>query len=99
LGLDRLGAVAFDKGCYPGQEIAARLHYRGGHKRQLGRLRGGAPLPVGEVRDDAGAVAARVLDTVPAGDGFEALAVLQTETSGKINLLGNVYEVESNFDP
>jgi hypothetical protein len=54
---------------------------------------------VGEVRDDAGAVAARVLDTVPAGDGFEALAVLQTGTSGKINLLGNVYEVESNFDP
>lgn len=99
LGLDRLGAIAFDKGCYPGQEIAARLHYRGGHKRQLGRLRGRAPLPVGEIRDDAGAVAARVLDTVAAGDGFEALAVLQTEASGKINLLGNIYEVESNFDP
>ncbi len=27
LELDKLGAVRFDKGCYPGQEIAARLHF------------------------------------------------------------------------
>ncbi|TAM98222.1 MAG: hypothetical protein EPN40_06680, partial [Rhodanobacteraceae bacterium] len=45
LGLERLGAVSFDKGCYPGQEIAARLHYRGGHKLRLHHLRGLAPLP------------------------------------------------------
>ncbi|HET6552381.1 MAG TPA: folate-binding protein [Dyella sp.] len=35
LSLERLQAVAFDKGCYPGQEIVARLHYRGGHKRHM----------------------------------------------------------------
>ena len=29
LGLDRLGAVHFDKGCYPGQEIITRLQHRG----------------------------------------------------------------------
>lgn len=33
LALQRLGAVELDKGCYPGQEIVARLHYRGGNKR------------------------------------------------------------------
>ncbi|HMM68087.1 MAG TPA: folate-binding protein [Dokdonella sp.] len=33
LGLDRLGAVSLGKGCYPGQEVVARLHYRGGNKR------------------------------------------------------------------
>lgn len=33
--LERLGAVSFRKGCYPGQEIAARLHFRGGNKRGL----------------------------------------------------------------
>ncbi len=38
LELDRLGALRFDKGCYPGQEIVARLHFRGGNKRQLRRL-------------------------------------------------------------
>lgn len=39
LGLEHLAAVAFDKGCYPGQEIAARLHFRGGNKRRLVSLR------------------------------------------------------------
>ncbi|MEO7071529.1 MAG: folate-binding protein [Rhodanobacter sp.] len=35
LSLQRLQAVVTDKGCYPGQEIVARLHFRGGHKRHL----------------------------------------------------------------
>jgi len=35
LSMERLGAVAFAKGCFPGQEIAARLHFLGGHKRHL----------------------------------------------------------------
>lgn len=35
LSMERIGAVAFDKGCFPGQEIAARLHFLGGHKRHL----------------------------------------------------------------
>ena len=38
LGLERIEAVRFDKGCYPGQEIAARLHFRGGTKQSLHRL-------------------------------------------------------------
>jgi folate-binding protein YgfZ len=38
LDLQRLDAVRFDKGCYPGQEIAARLHFRGGSKQRLHRL-------------------------------------------------------------
>lgn len=29
LGYDRLGAVSFTKGCYLGQEVVARVHYRG----------------------------------------------------------------------
>lgn len=35
LDLERIGAISFGKGCYPGQEIAARLHFRGGNKRRL----------------------------------------------------------------
>lgn len=33
LGFDKLGAVNFKKGCYPGQEIVARTHYLGKIKR------------------------------------------------------------------
>lgn len=32
---DTLGGVSFKKGCYTGQEIVARLHYRGKSKRHL----------------------------------------------------------------
>ena len=34
-GLDQLAAVDFEKGCYIGQEVTARTHYRGLVKRRL----------------------------------------------------------------
>jgi folate-binding protein YgfZ len=38
LNLDALGAIAFDKGCYTGQEVIARAHYRGRVKRRMQRF-------------------------------------------------------------
>ena len=40
-------AVSFEKGCYPGQETVARMHYRGHPNRELHRLvvEGPAPQP------------------------------------------------------
>jgi folate-binding protein YgfZ len=35
LNLDLMKALDYQKGCYPGQEIIARLHYRGELKRKL----------------------------------------------------------------
>ncbi|MBV6303583.1 folate-binding protein [Candidimonas humi] len=35
LNLDLIGGVNFTKGCYPGQEIVARSHYRGTVKRRM----------------------------------------------------------------
>ena len=37
LGLEELGAIDFKKGCYIGQEVIARAHYRGGVKRHMVR--------------------------------------------------------------
>jgi len=37
LNYDITGLVAFDKGCYTGQEIIARLHYKGRSKKRLHR--------------------------------------------------------------
>lgn len=81
LGLDRLGAISFDKGCYPGQEIVARLHYRGGNKRRCMRVgsASGEPPRAGERIEIAGLPAAfgRILYAAPAeGLVCEALAVL-----------------------
>ena len=44
LNLDVIGAIAFDKGCYTGQEVIARAHYRGRVKRRLQRFRSREPL-------------------------------------------------------
>jgi len=45
LNLDLLGAIAFDKGCYTGQEVIARAHYRGRVKRRLQRWHAAAGTP------------------------------------------------------
>jgi len=47
VNLDLLGGVSFTKGCYPGQEVVARSHYRGTVKRRTayGRLSGTATPP------------------------------------------------------
>ncbi len=46
LGLDEVGAVDFDKGCYLGQEIVARATYRGAVKRKLVEFSWQARQPV-----------------------------------------------------
>ena len=44
-------AVSFEKGCYPGQETVARMHYRGHPNRELHRfvVEGTPPAPGAEV--------------------------------------------------
>jgi folate-binding protein YgfZ len=83
LGLAPLGATRLDKGCYPGQEIVARLHYRGGNKRHLARLRmapGTHPSPGDPVFSSSGPErgrSGRVLYAATADDGSgHALAIL-----------------------
>ncbi|QKK02535.1 MAG: folate-binding protein YgfZ [Pseudomonadota bacterium] len=39
LGLEPLGAISYDKGCYPGQEIIARVHYLGRSRYRTVALR------------------------------------------------------------
>jgi hypothetical protein len=79
LGLDRLGATALDKGCYPGQELVARLHYRGGHKRHLQQVRLSRSVPPGSALWHDGRELMRLLDVVPTDAGAEALAVVPDE--------------------
>jgi folate-binding protein YgfZ len=51
--LDDLGAIAFDKGCYTGQEVVARIHFRGHVNRHLRWLLSAEPVPVGATVTDA----------------------------------------------
>jgi tRNA-modifying protein YgfZ len=84
LSLHRLGAVALDKGCYPGQEIVARLHYRGGNKRHLHRVELSKVIADGTVlhRNDREFV--RLLDVISHAERVEALAVIADDIANNI---------------
>lgn len=51
--LDAHGAISFTKGCYTGQEVVARIHFRGHVNRHLRWLTASAPLPAGAAVLDA----------------------------------------------
>ena len=78
LNLDLLGAIAFDKGCYTGQEVIARAHYRGRVKRRLQRWQGSGnqvPATGDVVRSRDGRSLTVVLGTALQESGWEILAV------------------------
>lgn len=80
----RLGAINHAKGCYPGQEIVARLHFRGGgDKRMLAVVESAADLGQGGLlRDGDGAEAGLLLQGGQRSDGsWRALAVVKRESA------------------
>lgn len=83
--MELIGAVSFNKGCYPGQEIVARTQYLGQVKRRLFLLHADTsrrPLPgqplfgAGPDRRESGIV---VNAQLAPGGGYDLLAVLQTD--------------------
>jgi tRNA-modifying protein YgfZ len=84
LGLEPIDAIRFDKGCYPGQEVAARLHFRGGNKRHLHlvRIEGAAPEAGAQVVGAEGAAVGRILYSAPESDRAESLALAVLAASG-----------------
>lgn len=64
---DELGAISYTKGCYTGQEVVARVHFRGHVNRNLRGARTGeaAPPPQGaELFDEIGKSQGKVLTSV-----------------------------------
>jgi folate-binding protein YgfZ len=77
LNLDLLGGVSFDKGCYTGQEIIARTHFRGAIKRRMFRFASSSPPPVPGARILVGEQhAGDVVDAAATKEGSELLAVI-----------------------
>ena len=77
LNLDVLGGISFEKGCYTGQEIIARTHFRGAIKRRMFRFgTDGAPPEPGTRIVVGDHHAGDVVDAVATGQGSELLAVV-----------------------
>ena len=75
LNLDLAGAVSFDKGCYPGQEIVARTHYRGATRRRTHRFRSSGPVAAGDKVSDGERDIGEVLNAI----GTDLLAVISSD--------------------
>lgn len=85
--LQLVDGVSFRKGCYPGQEIVARMQYLGTLKRRmyLGQLAHDDPIPPGSglySATDSEQPVGRIVDAQPHPDGGQlALAVLQIQAA------------------
>ncbi|MCX8050176.1 MAG: hypothetical protein N3A55_11040 [Methylohalobius sp.] len=92
LDLDKLGAVAFDKGCYLGQEVIARTQYLGQIKRRLCRFQLASPRTPdpGTKLIAADETVGHVINAAPADAGQEILAVVRCDPvpSQNIRLAG-----------
>jgi folate-binding protein YgfZ len=84
VNFDAIGAVSFSKGCYPGQEIVARMHYLGKLKQRMVIARIAADATPGpgdklysaEFGDQSSGM---IANAAPAPEGgHDVLAVIQT---------------------
>jgi folate-binding protein YgfZ len=100
LNLDCIDAISFTKGCYTGQEVIARAHYRGRIKRRLQRFRSRSALRL--AAGDAGRLddgrSFRVVEATQHEDGtceFLAVAALagaaqEADETGQLQTAGGV---------
>lgn len=94
--LELVGGVSFTKGCYPGQEIVARMHYLGRLKQRMhrGHVETQAAPQAGDklyVREFGEQSAGMIVDAQPSPDrGYDLLAVVQQElaANGEFHLGG-----------
>ena len=86
LNLDLLDAISFDKGCYTGQEIVARTHYKGATKRRTLRFESEAPVAEGYKISDGQRDIGEVLNVA----GTDLLAVVPVDKADVTLNVGGV---------
>lgn len=84
LRLHQRGGVDYDKGCYLGQEIVARLYFRAKPKAWLHRVQGTGTLPqVGQTTEQN----ANIVNVVATAEGWESLVVAKPESLAESGLV------------
>ncbi len=106
VNFELIGGINFKKGCYPGQEVVARMHYLGKAKRRMYLARvmtDAAPLPGDKVfsaADPAQPCGEVVNAAQAAHGGFEMLVVVQTEAADSFPVhLGALTGPRLEFEP
>lgn len=95
-GLEELNAIAWDKGCYMGQELTARTKYRGlVRKRLLPITFEGDPLPQDTILTVEDAEVGKVMSSI-AGRG---IAIIRLEALGNNKFWAGETEVQAHIMP
>ncbi len=104
VNLDLIGGISFKKGCYPGQEIVARMHYLGKLKRRMylahvdGYAEPGDHLYSEDMAGQSNGIIANAAPS-PAG-GCDVLAVVQISShDGHPIHLGSIEGKTLRFEP
>jgi folate-binding protein YgfZ len=85
LNYDVTAGVNFKKGCYTGQEVVARMHFKGKLKQRMQRIDYSADVdltPGETLRDSNGKAAGEVVSAARTSQGGAALVVLRKDTDG-----------------
>jgi len=86
LNLDLLGAVSLEKGCYTGQEIIARTHFRGASKRRLHRFESAEPVSPGDKVSESERNVGEVVNAI----GCDLLAVVPVDKADASLTVGTI---------
>lgn len=92
VNFDAVGGLSFSKGCYPGQEVVARSHYRGTVKRRGFVVEASAAMAPGQAIFDPAAPSEPAGQIVLAGDlgaGHAGFAELKIAAAGLPLTLGS----------
>ena len=95
LNYDLLQGVNFKKGCYLGQEVVARMHFKGKMKQRMQHLcwQAGEIANAGTVlRDDKDSAVGELVCAVSDGQQTEALVVLRLDHDGALMMNGQTLD-------
>lgn len=74
--MDQLAGIAFDKGCYVGQEVVSRMEHRGTARRRIVHVRAASPIPPAGADIEAGG---KPVGTITASAGNAGLALVRLD--------------------
>ncbi len=89
INLQYLNGISFDKGCYTGQEIIARMHYRGQIKKHMYRMHVNTlitPIPGADIHDQTGPCGTIVDSYQEQENNFQLLVIANQATVASSNL-------------
>lgn len=86
MNLDLLGAISWDKGCYIGQEVTARMHYKGLAKKRL-MIVEGKDMAQGDMIFSGGRVVGEIRQSNPLDIG-QALAIVRLDSLATLQSAG-----------